>query len=300
MSALSTQTTERSYASGQVKKLRGRKLQSGLLRTLYILIMVCGSIGVLTPIVWMLSTSLKSAGTVMLMPPQWIPHPLQWRNYIDAIDFLDKGMVFGNTLVIVLFSIVGQLFASTLAGFGFARIHVPGREWLFLLVLTGFMLPVQVTLIPQFVLFSKFGWIDTYYPLIVPEFMGAPFYIFLARQFFLTIPLEMDEAARVDGCGYFGIYTRIILPLSKPLLGIISIQTFMHAWNDFLRPLIFLHTSSKYTVALALQNFTADYGMTPWHLLMAATLTALLPCIALFFVAQRYFIQGIVISGVKG
>lgn len=236
----------------------------------------------------------------MLMPPQWIPHPLQWRNYIDAIDFLDQGRVFGNTLFIVVLSIVGQLIASTLAGFGFARIQVPGRDVLFLLVLTGFMLPVQVTLIPQFIMFSHFGWIDTYYPLIVPEFMGAPFFIFLARQFFLTIPHEMDEAARIDGCGYFGIYLKVILPMSKPLLGIISIQTFMHAWNDFLRPLIFLHTSSKYTVALALQNFTADYGMTPWHLLMAASLTALLPCIALFFLAQRYFIQGIVISGVKG
>lgn len=300
MGVVSTESSESSYSSVRAKRLSSKKLQDSMLKAFYTCIMVVGSLFVLAPIVWMLSTSLKNDGSVMIMPPQWIPNPVHWRNYIDAIDFLDKGVVFGNTLFIVALSIVGQLFASTLAGFGFARIQVPGRDLLFLLVLTGFMLPVQVTLIPQFILFSKFGWIDTYYPLIVPEFMGAPFFIFLARQFFLSIPLEMDEAARVDGCGYFGIYVRIVLPLSKPLLGIISIQTFMHAWNDFLRPLIFLHTSSKYTVALALQNFTADYGMTPWHLLMAATLTALLPCIVLFFVAQRYFIQGIVISGVKG
>lgn len=297
METFSTKLAKRSLQSGG---LSSKMLQNSVLRTIFTIIVTVGALFVLAPIIWMLSTSLKSEGSVLLMPPQWIPHPLQWKNYADALDFMDGGRVFGNTLFIVVLSIIGQLIASTLAGFGFARIQVPGREVLFILVLTGFMLPVQVTLIPQFILFSHLGWIDTYYPLIVPEFMGAPFFIFLARQFFLTLPAEMDEAARIDGCGYFGIYWRIILPMSKPLLGIIAIQTFMNAWNDFLRPLIFLHTASKYTLALTLQNFTADYGMTPWHLLMAATLMALLPCIALFFLAQRYFIQGIVISGVKG
>jgi multiple sugar transport system permease protein len=142
--------------------------------------------------------------------------------------------------------------------------------------------------------------IDTFYPLILPTLGGAPFLIFLARQFFLTIPFEMDESAHIDGCGYFRIYTSIIMPMSKPLLGIIAIQTFMAQWNDFMRPLIFLNSANKLTISIALQNFRADYGMTPWNLLMAASLMCLLPCIVLFFTAQKYFIQGIVVSGVKG
>ena len=162
------------------------------------------------------------------------------------------------------------------------------------------MVPGQVTLIPQFLLFKSLGWVDTLNPLIVPAFFGGPFFIFLLRQFFLTIPLEMDDAARIDGCGYFQIYWRIILPLAKPALGVVAIQEFMFAWNDFLRPLIFLNSRDKLTVAVALRNFTADYGATPWNLLMAASVVALLPPIVLFFVAQRYFIQGIVVTGVKG
>ncbi|TDF95121.1 carbohydrate ABC transporter permease [Paenibacillus piri] len=271
-----------------------------LLKSIYTVVVAAGAIFVLAPTLWMVSTSLKEDGKVLLMPPQWIPSPIVWKNYVEALDFMNAAQVFGNTFFIVILSIIGQLVSSTLAGYAFARIDVPGKNLLFILVLTGFMLPVQITLIPQFIMFSKLNWIDTFFPLVVPEFMGAPFYIFLARQFFLSIPGEMDEAARMDGCGFFGIYWRIILPLSKPLLGIIAIQTFMHAWNDFLRPLIFIHSAKNQTVALALQSFTADYGMTPWHLLMAASLFALLPCILLFFFAQKYFIQGIVISGVKG
>ncbi len=276
------------------------KRQESIVRAVGLLVVALGAALVLAPLLWMLSTSLKAEGMVMLIPPQWIPDPIRWRNYFDAFEFMNGITVYRNTITVTAVSMVGQLLASTLVAFGFSRVQAPGRDKLFILVLAGLMLPYQVTLIPQFSLFRKMGWVDTLLPLVVPAFAGGPFFIFLVRQFFLSIPLEMDDAARIDGCGYFGIYWRIILPLSRPVLGVVAIQTFMNQWNDFMRPLIFLHSSRNYTVALALRSFTADYGMTPWHLLMAASLTALVPCIVLFFMAQRYFIQGIVVTGMKG
>jgi multiple sugar transport system permease protein len=279
---------------------RSKKRQDLILKILATTTVAIGATVAVAPLVWMLSTSLKSAGRVLLLPPEWIPRPVVWKNYLEAFDFMNGSRVYLNTIIVTGSCMIGQLISSTLVGFGFARIQVPGRDALFLLVLSSLMLPYQVTLIPQFILFRKVGWIDTLWPLIVPAFAGGPFMIFLVRQFFLSIPMEMDDAARIDGCGYFAIYWRIILPMSKPVLGVVAIQTFMNNWNDFMRPLIFLHSSRNYTVALALRSFSSDYGMTPWHLLMAASLTALAPCIVLFFVAQRYFIQGIVITGVKG
>lgn len=254
----------------------------------------------LFPVVWMLSTSLKSDGQVMIVPPKWIPNPIKWSNYAEALQFLKAGIVFKNTFFITFVCIIGEVVSTTLVAFGFSRINVRGKNIIFILVLSGFMLPYQVALIPQFIAFSKLGLVDTYWPLILPSIFGSPFLIFLARQFFNSIPREMDESARIDGCSYFKIYYNIILPLSKPLLGIIAIQTFMAQWNDFMRPLIYLNTSTKYTVSLSLRNFSADYGMTPWHLLMAASLMCLLPCVILFFTAQKYFIQGIVVTGLKG
>lgn len=292
MDAYSQVMTQKLFLS---KKIRGR-----IVTVISTAIVAAIAIAYLFPIVWMLSTSLKSDGQVMLVPPKWIPAPLLWSNYPSALDFMNAANVFPNTLFITLSCMLGELIASTLVAFGFARIKVRGRNVLFVLVLSGFMLPYQVALIPQFIMFSKIGLVDTFFPLILPSFFGSPFLIFLARQFFMSIPIEMDESARIDGCGYFRIYLNVILPMSKPLLGIIAIQTFMTQWNDFMRPLIFLNTASKYTISLALRNFTADYGMTPWNLLMAASLVCILPCIILFFTAQRYFIQGIVITGVKG
>jgi ABC-type glycerol-3-phosphate transport system permease component len=249
----------------------------------------------------MLSTSLKEQGQVFIMPPKWIPHPIQWSNYPKALDFMNVKIVYRNTILITSIDILGTIISSTLVAFAFARLRAPGKEVLFLIVLSTIMLPQQVVLIPQFILFKLLGWVDTFYPLTIPFFFATtPFLIFLLRQFFMTIPIEMDEAARIDGCSYFQIYARIILPLSKPALGIVAIQSFMNNWNEFIRPLIFINSASKYTVSVALANFSSDYGMTPWNLLMAASLVALLPCIILFFFAQRYLIQGIVITGLKG
>lgn len=278
----------------------GRAFWSVVWRSAATVVVAVGGAAVLAPLAWMLSTSLKEPGQVLLLPPVWIPHPIVWRNYPDALSFMQGGVVFRNSALVTGLNVLGEVISSSLVAFAFARLHTPGKEAIFIVVLSSLMLPQQAVLVPQFILFKLFGWVNTFAPLTVPAFLGSPFYIFLMRQFLMTLPREMDDAARVDGCGYVGLYWNIALPLSKPALGVVAIFTFIGTWNDFLRPLIYLNSSSLYTVALALQNFTADYGMTPWHLLMAASLSALAPCILLFFVAQRFFIQGIVVTGVKG
>jgi len=259
-----------------------------------------GSLMVLFPIVWMLSTSLKYSGDVFLMPPRWIPNPMVWSNYPEALEFMKAATVFRNSFVVSGLCVIGVTLSSAITAYPFARLRAPGRNVLFFLVISVMMLPIQVTLIPQFLLFKGIGWVDTLGPLFVPRFFGAPYFIFLLRQFFRTIHKDLDDAAIIDGCSYFGIFWRIILPLSKPALGVVAIQEFLARWNEFLRPLIFLNSTKNFTVAVALRNFQVSYGGTPWHLLMAASLVALLPTILVFFFTQRFFVQGIVISGVKG
>jgi ABC-type glycerol-3-phosphate transport system permease component len=195
--------------------------------------------------------------------------------------------------------VVGVVFSSSLAGYSFAKLRWPGRDLIFFVLLSTMMLPGQVTMIPIFILFKKFGWINTFYPLTVPTFFGGgAFNIFLMRQFFLTIPYELDEAARIDGASFFKIYTNIELPLSIPVITAISIFTFIGSWNDFMGPLIYLNDASKYTIQLGLRMFQADFS-SDWSALMAMSIVTALPCIILFFVAQRYFIQGIVLTGLK-
>lgn len=280
--------------------LRGRRARNAVWISICTMIVIMGMLFVITPILWMLSTSLKSMGEVFLVPPVWIPEQIQWQNYPDSLSFMRATTVYQNTTIVTLMAIVGETLASSLAAFGFSRVRAPGRNLLFVVMLSTMMLLFQVTLIPQFIMFTQLGWVDSLKPLIVPAFFGTPFFIFLLRQFYLTISSEMDDAARIDGCGYLGLWWRIIVPLSKPALGVVAIQSFMFHWNEFMKPLIYLNTRSKYTAALALRNFTAEYGATPWNELMAASLVMLLPCILLFFIAQRYFIEGIVFTGVKG
>ena len=256
----------------------------------------------LLPLAWMISTSLKDASGVFAFPPQWIPRPPRWENYVTAMTVLPFGRFFYNTSVITFGAMAGQLLSCSLVAYAFARLRWSGRYWLFLVVLSTMMLPNQVTLIPTFLIFRYLGWLDTFLPMIVPAFFGGgPFLIFLMRQFFMTISTELDDAARIDGASSFGIYWRIILPLAKPVMIAAGIFSFQSHWNDFIRPLVYLQSREKFTLSLALHAFNSDYGRgTDWHLLMAASLVVMLPVILLFFVAQRYFIQGIVFSGVKG
>jgi ABC-type glycerol-3-phosphate transport system permease component len=261
-------------------------------------VLICGVVLMLIPLAWTLSTSLKRPSEVFLFPPAWIPNPVRWQNYIDVFTAIPLLRYLGNTALITLLVIVGKVLSVTLVAFAFARLQWWGRDVLFLVMLATLMLPPHVTLIPQFILFKELGWIDTYLPLIVPEFFGGPFLTFLMRQFFMTIPRDLDDAARIDGCSSLGVYWRIILPLSKPAVLAAVILIFNNTWNEFLHPLIYLQSQEKFTLALGLRMFQGE-ASTSWHLLMAASLLTMLPVLILFFSAQRYFIQGIVFTGVK-
>ncbi|MCC9077055.1 carbohydrate ABC transporter permease [Litorilinea aerophila] len=281
--------------------LRRRLRESGLALMIH-LILIPMAVLFLLPLAWMLSTSLKDASGVFAFPPQWIPDLIRWENYGLAMSVLPFGRFFMNTSIITFTAMFGQLLSCSLVAFAFARLRWSGRHVLFIIVLSTMMLPNQVTLIPTFLLFRQLGWLDTFLPMIVPAFFGGgPFLIFLMRQFFMTLPTELDDAARIDGCNTFGIYWRIILPLAKPVMIAAAIFSFESHWNDFFRPLIYLQSREKFTLSLGLHAFNSDYGRgTDWHLLMAASLVVMLPVILVFFIAQRYFIQGVVFSGVKG
>lgn len=265
------------------------------------IILSMGCIIVLFPLFWQISNSLKTLDEVYAFPPKWLPSTPMWSNYKEGLTFMPFSRFFLNSTVIVVSVLLGNLLSASFVAYGFARIRARFREQLFLLVLSTMMLPYQVTMIPIYILFRKVGWIDTYKPLIVPSFFGGgAFFIFLLRQFFLTIPKELDDAAKIDGCSFLGIYWRIILPLAKPAMATVAIFTITWTWNDLLGPLIYLDSFEKYTAALGLANFTAQYGATPWHLLMAVSTVFMLPCLIIYFFAQNYFVQGIVVTGLKG
>ncbi|MCB0071780.1 MAG: carbohydrate ABC transporter permease [Caldilineaceae bacterium] len=250
------------------------------------------------PLAWTLSTSLKTPGEVYLFPPTWIPNDIRWDNYRKAVTTIPFFRYLWNTSLITFLSIVGKVFSITLVAFSFSRLRWWGRDVVFLVMLSTMMLPPHITLIPQFIMFKWLGWIDTFLPLIVPTFFGGPWLTFLVRQYLMTLPRELDDAARIDGCSSFGVYWRIIMPLAKPAVLIIVIFVFNGTWNEFLLPLIYLQSPDNFTLALGLRMFQGE-ASTSWNLLMAASLLTMLPVIFLFFVSQRYFIQGIVFTGVK-
>ncbi len=261
-------------------------------------ILIAGGVVLMLPLAWMLSTALKDLGSVMIIPPQWIPDVAHWENFIEVFQTTPFARYVLNTFIVTILSVIGKVLSCSLVAYSFARMRWRGRNILFLIMLATMMLPSQVTLIPQFVMFRYLGWIDTYIPLILPHWLGGPFLTFLLRQYFMTIPRELDDAARIDGASYLGIFWRIILPMSKPALAAVAIFTFNASWNDFLGPLIYLHTPDKYTLAMGLRAFQDQY-VTQWNLLMAASLMAIIPVVVIFFFAQKYFIQGIVFTGIK-
>lgn len=261
--------------------------------------LVLASMLYLFPVFWMVSTSLKTDPQIVRIPPNLIPNPVRWANYIDAMGVIDFMQVAGNTLYITVMNIVGATLSSSLVAYSFAKLKWKGRDLLFGVMLSTMMLPFAVTMVPQYLIFRNLGWVNSFKPLWVPAFFGSPFHIFLLRQFMRTLPSSLDDAARIDGCSYFEVYWRIILPLIKPAVTVVAMFTFTNNWNDFLGPLIYLSRPELYTFALALQKFQSDY-VTNWALLMAASSVMTLPIIALFFVGQRQFIQGVVMSGLKG
>jgi len=280
---------------------RSKKFQERFTLVAAMVVILLGVGVILFPIGWMVSTSLKTRMETLAMPPIWIPKELQWINYKEALTLNPFGLYFMNTTFrYVIWVVVGETLSCSFIAFGFARLRSPLRNALFMLLLATMMLPAEVTLIPTYVLFSKIGWTNSFRPLVVPAFFGSAYLIFMLRQFYMGIPKEYDEAAIIDGASYLGIWWRIILPMSKPALGAVSIMSFMWHWRQYQGPLIYLSDNNKYTLSLGLSMFRAPFGGTPWHWLMAASLVVILPCVVMFFIFQRYFIQGIVISGVKG
>lgn len=264
----------------------------------YVLV-ASGALLFMVPFIWMLSTSLKVQSQVFTWPPQWIPRPVMWENYARAWSQFPTPTFFRNTITVTILSTLGQLVANSLVAFGFARLRFRGRNLLFMLVLSTMMLPDQVTLIPLFAIFSKLGWLNTFRPLIVPRWLGNAFYIFLLRQFYMTVPLELDDATRIDGGSYFTIYSRIVLPLAKPVLGVVAMFCITNYWTEFMSPLIYLNTPDKFTIAIGLRMFQSSLGVAKIHWMMAISLMSILPLIIIFFLGQRFFVQGIMIQGMK-
>ncbi|MDQ2996110.1 MAG: carbohydrate ABC transporter permease [Chloroflexota bacterium] len=279
----------------------GRRLRRGVWRAISYLLLGAGSLLFLTPLVWQLTTSLKTSADTVRFPPVLLSSPPQWHNYLALFDRFPFARYAANSAFVTSLVIVGTLLSSSLAAYGFARLRMPGRDAIFLLLLSTLMLPGIVLVIPQFVLFQRLQWVNTYYPLIVPAFFGNAFATFLLRQFFLVIPRDLEDAARIDGAGYFRTYAQIVLPLAWPALLAVALYTFVGSWNDFITPLIYLSDRDLYTLPVALRFLQGSVRSRPeHHLLMAATTLAIIPCVALFLAAQRWFIQGTVVSGVKG
>jgi ABC-type glycerol-3-phosphate transport system permease component len=291
--------------------IRGRWLQGRYLRRFGVRLLVVYlpitalALVYMAPLIWLVSSSLKPEGQVFEYPPNFIPRSFEWSNYPDALvqfPFIVSGL---NTLTIVVGVLMGRLLTASLAAYGFARLRFPGRNVLFVLVLTTLMIPYHVILIPQYLIFRDLGWLNTLKPLIVPAwFGGGAFFIFLLRQFFMTIPREYDDAARIDGCGFIQVWWHIIMPMSLPALGAVAIFTFMGEWNDFLAPLIYLNTPEKQTLAIAVEQWRRSSVHTgynhQWNHIMAVATVVTVPPLLIFFFAQRHFIQGVVISGIKG
>jgi len=264
------------------------------------LVILIGAFVVSIPLLWMLSTSVKDPGDVFLQPPQWIPSVFRWANYAEAVNAIPFWTYTTNSIIITALGVIGEVVSCSLVAYAFARLRSRDKDVLFLILLSTMMLPGEVKLVPTYLMFRWFGWLNTFLPLVVPHFFGGAFYIFLLRQFFLTLPLEMDEAAKVDGAGYLRIFWNIILPLAKPALATVAIFSFYSIWNDFLSPLIYLSKEDNYTLPLGLQAFIGAYGVIHWTWLMAASVLALIPCVVIFFTFQRWFIEGAVLSGLKG
>ncbi|NPV80286.1 MAG: carbohydrate ABC transporter permease [Firmicutes bacterium] len=262
-------------------------------------VLIIGAVLFVFPFLWLVSTSLKPDTQIFLFPPTLIPRPFNWRNYSRMFTYLPFTLFYWNTIYITALTVFGTFISCSLVAYSFARLRWPGRDLCFIIMLSTMMLPPQVTMIPIYLVFKYMGWIDTFKPLTVPAFFGNAFSIFLLRQFYMTIPWELDDAAKIDGCSFFQIYWRIMLPLVKPALATITIFTFQGQWNNFLGPLIYINSTEKMPLALALRLFQTMYG-SEWGLLMAASTAMTLPLVITFFFCQKYFIQGITLTGLKG
>ncbi len=262
-------------------------------------VLVVGSIGFIVPFIWMVTTSLKDQSQIYTFPVQWIPKPVMWENYKRLFEQAPMWTYLRNTLIITVIGVVFSLIGSSIAAYAFARLRFPGRDVMFFIMLATIMVPSWATLIPTYILFGKLGLLDTYVPILLPALFATPFNTFLLRQFFLSIPRELEDAAKVDGAGTLRCFLLIVVPMARSALLIVGLFAFLYYWNDFLGPLIYLSSDNKFPISLGIMNF-AGQQVQDFALMMAAATVAIAPCVILFFIAQRWFIQGVVITGVKG
>lgn len=273
-------------------------------------LLALGTVLVGLPLYWLVRSSLMSEGDLFVWPPIIWPHPVVWHNYVEIfqLSYIPLPLFFRNSIILVVFSVAGDLFSASVVGHAFGRLRWWGRDALFALLIATMFVPPQVTIIPLFLIFKQMGWLNTLYPLIAPSWFGHALFIFLMRQFVMTIPTELDDAARIDGCGTFRIYWHITVPLSLPALSTIAIFSFQNKWNQFFEPLIYINKTEMFPVAVGVRMFRSSLvspgggvsGNVSWSHLLAATVVMVLPIMIIFFFAQRAFIQGIVVSGVKG
>jgi multiple sugar transport system permease protein len=281
-------------------RLRGTRLwRGGVVLSRHLLLMPM-TILFLFPWFWMITTSLKTPDQILQYPPQWIPNPITLKAYPEA--FFDASMIlYGrNTLILCVFNVIGAVLSNSLVAYGFARIKWPGREIMFIGVLATMMLPYQVRMVPLYIIFSKLQWVNTYLPLIIPTYFASPFFIFLLRQFFRTIPDALTDAARIDGASEFRILWSIFLPLVRPAIAVIALFEFIGNWNSFLQPLIYLSDEKLWTITLGIMGLRMHYGLSNYATIMAAIFISLTPIVILFFFTQRTFIEGITLTGLKG
>ncbi|RIK39651.1 MAG: hypothetical protein DCC55_17485 [Chloroflexi bacterium] len=283
----------------QTAKLQGSNVVELVYRVLLYAAIILGAVIFATPFYWMIRTALMPTWQIYIFPPEWIPAEFHWANFKTPFAVFPFGRWFLNSGIIAVASAIGTAVSASMVGFSFARLRFPLRDTLFVVVLATMIMPEHVRLVPTYLLFVQLGWVGTYLPLIVPNWFAPAFFVFLMRQFFMTIPKEYDDAAFIDGCNPIGLFTRIHLPLSLPAIGVVLIFQMTFQWNDFLNPLIYIQGVNNFTVALGLRLFQGQMT-TNMQGLMAAALLGALPTIIVFFFAQRYFVQGIVVSGVKG
>ena len=261
-------------------------------------LLLAGAVFLMVPFFWMVSTSLKTLDEVQTWPIVWIPSKFIWQNYLDVFTRIPFARFLANSVVLAVSGIIGSLLSSSISGYGFARLRFPGRNILFFVMLTTLMLPTWVVIVPHFMMFSTIGWLDTFLPIIVPSFFGNAFFIFLFRQYFLGIPQELEDSARIDGCSTFRVFVQIFLPMSKPIIATVAIFAFFYYWNDLLYPLVYLRSQTNFPVSLGMRMFQSTMAVVHFPRMMAAALMSLTPCVILFFSAQRLFIQGVVVTGV--
>jgi multiple sugar transport system permease protein len=272
-----------------------------LIRLVLYLVIAILSLTFALPLLWMVSTSLKTDPQVYRVPPIWIPNPMRFQNYADVWTRRPFGLWFVNTMKYCIPSTIGVLLSSVLVSYSFSRIRWWGRDILFFICIATMMIPFQVQMIPLYIIFRKLQWINSYKPLVIPTFFGNAYYIFLLRQFFMTIPQDLSDASRVDGCSEMGILLRIILPLSKPALAVVALFQFMGAWNNYLGPLIYINQETLFPLSLGLQSMRSSFQEAlVWPYLMAASTLIVAPMIITFFLTQRTFVEGITLTGVKG